>query len=147
MRVATLIDRDPKMRTDRLSSAMLDFPTGQAVFTCSTQVAPYQRAQVLGTRGRVEVVVPVNAPPDRPVRLLVDSGADLLGGSAKIEEFPICDQYRIQGDAFSMAVRGEGEVPTPLEDSIRNMAVIEALFRSAREHAWVRPQVADGAAS
>jgi predicted dehydrogenase len=146
-RVAALVERDPKMGTDRLSSAMLDFPAGQAVFTCSTQLGAYQRAQVLGTRGRVEVVVPVNSPPDRPVRLVIDSGADLLGSSAKIEEFPVCDQYTIQGDAFSMAVRGEGEVPTPLEDSIQNMAVIEALFRSARENSWVRPQVADGAAS
>jgi predicted dehydrogenase len=69
----------------------------------------------------------------------LDSGADLFGASIRTEEFPVCDQYTIQGDLFSMAVRGLAEVPTPLEDSIRNMAVIEALFQSARDAAWVRP--------
>src|ERR1043165_3765111 len=29
-----LVERDPLMGTDRLTSAILDFPTGQAVFTC-----------------------------------------------------------------------------------------------------------------
>src|SRR5712691_1055450 len=73
------------------------------------------------------------------LRLCVDSGADLFGGGRRTEEFATCDQYTIQGDLFSKAVREGGEVPTPLEDSIRNMAVIEALYRSARESAWVRP--------
>jgi len=39
-----------------------------------------------------------------------------------------------------------GDVPTPLEDAIRNMAVIEALFQSARENTWVRPGVAHATA-
>jgi len=131
-RVIGLIERDPQMRTDRLTSALLDFPSGQAGFTCSTQMAPYQRAQILGTKGRVEVEIPVNTPPDKPTRIFVDAGAGL-----RTEEFPACDQYTIQGDLFSKAVRGEGPVPTPLEDSIRNMAVVEAVFRSAEHKAWV----------
>jgi predicted dehydrogenase len=132
-RVVGLLDRDPEMHTDRLSSALLDFPSGQAVFTCSTQMVPYQRMQILGSRGRIEVEIPVNAPPDKPSRIWVDSG------SLRTEEFPVIDQYTIQGDLFSKAVREGGEPPTPLEDSIRNMAVIEALFRSAREDRWVSP--------
>jgi predicted dehydrogenase len=141
VRVVGLIERDPDMGIDRLSSAALDFPTGQAVFTCCMQMVPYQRAQVFGTKGRIEVEIPFNAPPDRPCRLWVDSGADLFGGGRRTEEFPICDQYTIQGDLFSKAVREGGEGPTPLEDSIRNMAVIEALYRSAKENAWVRPDI------
>jgi predicted dehydrogenase len=129
------------MRTDRLSSALLDFSSGQAVFTCSTQLVPYQRVQILGAKGRIEVQIPVNTPPDKPTRIWIDNGSDLAGRGARTEEFPACDQYTIQGDLFSKAVRGEGEVPTPLEDSIRNMAVIEALFRSSREDAWVRPEI------
>jgi predicted dehydrogenase len=139
-RVVGLLERDPEMGIDRLSSAALDFPSGQAVFTCCMQFVPYQRAQVFGTRGRIEVEIPFNAPPDRPCRIRVDSGADLFGGGIRTEEFPICDQYTIQGDLFSRAVREGGEAPTPLEDSIRNMAVIEALYRSARENGWVRPE-------
>jgi predicted dehydrogenase len=135
-RALGLIDRDPEMRIDRLTSAVLEFPSGQAVFTCSTQMVPYQRVQILGTRGRIEVEIPVNAPPNRPCRLWVDNGADLFGGGLRTEQFDICDQYTIQGDLFSKAVRDGSEPPTPLEDSMRNMAVIEAVFRSARENVW-----------
>ena len=137
VRVVGRLERDPEFHTDRLTSAILDFPTGQSVFTCSTQLAPYQRVQIFGTRGRVEVEIPFNAPPDRPCRLFVDNGADVFGSGIQTEEFPICDQYIIQGDAFSQAVRESGEVPTPLEDSLGNMQVIEALFRSAKENSWV----------
>jgi predicted dehydrogenase len=145
VRVVGRLERDPEFHTDRLSSAILDFPAGQSVFTCSTQLAPYQRVQIFGTKGRVEIEIPFNAPPDRPCRLFVDHGADVFGSGTKTEEFAICDQYTIQGDAFSEAVRGGGEVPTPLEDSLGNMQVIEALFRSAHENSWVPLLKAEGA--
>jgi predicted dehydrogenase len=140
VRVVGIVDRDPEMGIDRLSSAALDFESGHAVFSVCMQMVPYQRAQVFGTRGRIEIEIPFNAPPDRPCRLWVDNGADLFGGGSRMESFPVCDQYTVQGDAFSRAVREDGVVPTPLEDSIRNMAVIEAVYRSAREIAWVRPE-------
>jgi predicted dehydrogenase len=138
-RAVALVERDPEMQTDRLSSAMLDFPSGQAVFTCSTQLVPYQRMQICGTRGRIEIEIPFNAPPDRPCRLFVDDGSDLFGAAIQTETFPVCDQYAIQGDLFSRAVRGEGEVPVPLADAVRNMAVIDALFRSAESGRWETP--------
>ncbi len=124
------------MHTDRLTSALLDFPNGQATFTCSTQLVPYQRVQFLGTKGRIEVEVPVNAPPDQPTRIFIDSGSDLFGGGIATETFPVCDQYTIQGDAFSKAVLEDGEVPVPIEDAINNMAVIEAIFRSGKSGQW-----------
>ena len=138
-RVISLIDRDPDFKTDRLASAILDFPSGQATFTCSTQMVPYQRMQFLGAKGRIEIEIPFNAPPNRETRIFIDDGSDVLGSGVTTETFPVCDQYTIQGDAFSMAVRGEGPVPVPLEDSIANMAVIEALFRSAKSSQWERP--------
>ena len=135
-RAIAAIERDPDMRTDRLTSGMLDFGSGQAIFTCSTQMVPYQRVQLLGTKGRIEMEIPFNAPPDRPTRILIDSGQDVFGGGIRIEEFEICDQYTLQGDQFSQAVRGVGEVPTPLEDSLANMAVIEAMFESEGSGRW-----------
>jgi predicted dehydrogenase len=123
-------DRDPEMGIDRLTSAILDFPSGHCVFTCSTQMVPYQTVQILGTKARIQIEIPFNAPPDRPARLFVDTGVDLFGGGVRTVEFPVCDQYTIQGDLFSQAVRQGGEVPTPLEDSLRNMAVIESLWAS-----------------
>jgi predicted dehydrogenase len=135
-RVVAKLDRDPKMRTDRLTSALLDFPAGQAIFTCSTQLAPYQRVQFLGTKGRIEVEVPVNAPNDRPTRIFLDSGSDLFGGGIVTETFPVRDQYTIQGDAFSKAVLEGGEVPVTIEEAIKNMSVIEAIFRSGKTGQW-----------
>jgi predicted dehydrogenase len=139
-RVVALIDRDPAMRTDRLTSAMLDFPGGQSNFTCSTQLISSQRMQFLGTRGRIEIEIPFNAPPDRPTRLIVDASGDLFGGGIAIESFPVCDQYTLQGDAFSRAVLENTDVPVPIEDAIKNMAVIEAIFKSANSGHWESPR-------
>ena len=136
-RVVASIDRDPRMHTDRLTSAMLDFPSGQAIFTCSTQLLPYQRVQFLGTRGRIEIEIPFNAPPDRPTRLWIDNSGDLFGSGVVTETFPLCDQYTLQGDAFSKAVLDNSEVPVSLEDAIHNMAAIEAIFLSAATGQWV----------
>ena len=139
-RVVSSIDRDPVMGTDRLTSALMEFAGGQAIFTCSTQMTPYQRVNFIGTKGRIEVEIPCNAPPDRPTRILIDSGADVFGGGITVETFPICDQYTLQGDAFSKAVLEGGEVPVPVEDAIANMAVIEAIFTSAKSGKWEIPQ-------
>ena len=138
-RVTALVERDPDMHIDRLASALLDFPSGQAIFTCSTQLAAYQRIHFFGTRGRIEIEIPFNAPPDRPCRIFVDDGSDLFGAGIRTETFPVCDQYTIQGDLFSRAIRGEGDVPVPLENAVRNMAVIDALFRSAESGQWETP--------
>jgi predicted dehydrogenase len=139
LRVMGLIERDPDMKIDRLTSVILEFPSGQSIFTCSTQLVPYQRMQFFGTQGRIEVEIPFNAPNDRPCRIFIDDGSDLFGGGVRTEEFATCDQYTIQGDVFSRAIREGGEVPVPLEDAIKNMSVIDAVFRSAESGNWVRP--------
>jgi predicted dehydrogenase len=136
-RVVGLIERDPEMKTDRLTSALLDFKGGQAIFTCSTQMVPYQRVHFLGTKGRIEIEIPFNAPKDQPTRLFIDETGDIFGGGIVTEEFPAADQYTMQGDAFSKAILEGVEVPVPLEDAIENMAVIEAIFRSAESGGWV----------
>lgn len=130
-RVLGLIERDPEVKTDRLTSAILDFPSGQSIFTCSTQLVPYQRMQFFGTQGRIEIEIPFNAPNDRPCRVVVDDGRDLFGSGLSMEEIEVCDQYMLQGDLFSQAVRGQGEVPVSIGDAVKNMEVIEAIFRSA----------------
>ena len=80
--------------------------------------------------------IPFNAPNDRPCRILVDDGRELGDRSARSIEFPVVDQYTLQGDNFSAAVRGDGEVPVSIEDAIGNMAVIDALFRSEGSGRW-----------
>jgi predicted dehydrogenase len=138
-RVLGLVERDPVMKVDRLTSAILDFPSGQSTFTCSTQLVPYQRMHLLGTRGRIEIEIPFNAPNDRPCRIFIDDGGELFGSGITTENFPTCDQYTVQGDVFSKAVREGGAVPVSLEDAAKNMAVIEAIFRSAESGRWEAP--------
>jgi predicted dehydrogenase len=135
-RVVGHIDRDPQLGTDRLTSAVLDFPGGHAIFTCSTQMIPYQRVQFLGTKGRIEIEIPFNAPPDRPTRIFVDATGDLTSSGISTETFAVVDQYTLQGDAFSKAILDGTPVPVPLEEGIANMAVIEAIFNSAKFGQW-----------
>jgi predicted dehydrogenase len=136
-RVLGVIERDPVFGTDALTTAVLDFANGHATFTCSTRFAPYQRMIFHGTEGRIEVLIPFNAPNDQPTQILLDDGQDLTGKSAEIIEFPVCDQYEIQGSLFSQALRENRPQPIPLEDAISNMLVIDAVFRSAETAQWV----------
>ena len=116
-RVAALIDRDPVMGIGRLTSGLIDFGEGRHLtFTRGTQTVPYQRVQILGEQGRVEVEIPFNAPPDRPCRLFRDDGSDTAGGGIVTETMPTVDQYALQGDAFSAAVRGDRSAVWPIED-------------------------------
>src|SRR5581483_7542388 len=67
-----LVDRDPAFRTDRLTSALVDFGGGRHLdFTVSTQCAPYQRIQLCGSKGRIEIHVPVNPAQGAKTRLFV----------------------------------------------------------------------------
>lgn len=142
--VAGALENDPRFGVDRLASGLLRFENGHAAFTCGGQLVPYQRFHVFGTTGRIEVEIPYNAPPDRGCRIRIDDGRT-LGGSGEIIEIDPADQYLLQAERFGDAIRGDGEVPMTLEDSIANMAVIDALVRSAASRRWERPD--DGPSS
>jgi predicted dehydrogenase len=128
------------MGADRLTSAILAFPSGQAIWTVSTQLLLYQRMQIFGTTGRIEMEIPFNAPNDRVSRIFLDDGSELGDRSAKSEEFPICNQYTIEADAFSRSVLDDTAEPVPLEDSLANMAVIDAVYRSGKTGRWEEVQ-------
>jgi len=136
-RVVAALDVDPQFGVDRLASALIEFPGGRHLtFSAATQIAGHQHVTIAGEAGRIEIPIPFNAPIDRPTQLIVDSGRDLTGGGARTEQFPVCDQYALQGDAFSRAVLGEAAFEFPLEDALANMRVIDACFRSARNGGW-----------
>ena len=137
LRVVTLMDRDPTFGVDRTTSALMDFGAGrQLAFTVSTQSVPYQRVQILGTKGRIEIEIPFNAPPDVPTRIFVDDGSTHGNRSARAIDFPVVDQYRLQGEAFSRVIRGAAPLDYGLEDAILNMRILDALRRSEASAAW-----------
>jgi predicted dehydrogenase len=137
-RAIALIERDPDFGTDRLTSALVDYGGAHLTFTCSTQAVPYQRVNAFGTRGRIEIEIPFNAPADKPCRIFCDDGSVLGGGSAEVMTFPVVDQYHLQSEAFSRAIRTGEPIENSIEVAVGNMRVIDALFRSADSGGWER---------
>lgn len=132
VRVISLIERDQKMKIDWLSSAMLDFGEGKtATFTCSIQLMYGQWCEIMGTKGRIVVDIPVNAPNDKPttITLTTNSGSELF-------TFDAIDQYTLQAEEFANAIINKSKVPTPLTDAIANLQVIDALFESEKKNGW-----------
>ena len=130
-RAISLVNRDPELNVDTLSSAILDFGKGHATFTCSTQLFPYQRVQVLGTEGRLEIEIPVNAPNNEETKIFysTDRGTEII-------TIDPCHQYELEGDLFSKAILEGGPVPTPPADALGNMKVLDAIFRSEKSGKW-----------
>ncbi|MGI9485241.1 MAG: Gfo/Idh/MocA family protein [Geminicoccaceae bacterium] len=136
VRALALIERDPDFQTDRLVSAILHFSEGQAQFVCSTQLVPQQRLLILGTEGRIELDIPFTPLENQTSRLLIDDGSH-RGFLAKEEiTFEGINQYTLQGDHFAQVVRGNAALDFPIKDSVRNMAVIDALYRSGESGGW-----------
>ncbi|MCC7010250.1 MAG: Gfo/Idh/MocA family oxidoreductase [Acidobacteria bacterium] len=131
-RVAAIVDVDPAFNVDRLASGIMDFGRGTATFTVGTQIVPYQRVTIFGTDGCVEIEIPFNAPP---------SGSHCLwhrrGDETTTHDVGGHDQYTIQGDLMSRAILDDAPVPTPIGDAVANMAVIDAMFESAKTRSWV----------
>ncbi len=136
-RAVALVDRDPALGIDRTTSGLLDFGAGrQLAFTVSTQSAPYQRVQVVGTQGRLEIQIPFNAPQGGAMRIALDDGSALDGSAIVAETLPAADQYRLQAEAFSRRIRGEAAPGWDLDDAIAQLRVIDALWRSERSGCW-----------
>ncbi len=131
-RVIGTLEYDERFKTDRLASAILEFEAGTSSFICSTQLAPFQRVNIFGTAGRIEIEIPFNAPNDRPCKMWHQS-------EGQVEEitFPVCDQYGSQGDLFAQAILYDKPVPTPIEDAVANMRVVEAVVASNKTGHWV----------
>lgn len=130
-RVFGCIEFDPVFKTDSMTTGIMDFGSGTSGFTCSTQSAPFQRTNIIGTEARIELMIPFNPPPDIPTRIWLHTK-----GSSREILFETADQYTLQGDAFSLAVLKNINVPTPLTDAVNNMKVIEAIFESAKLGEW-----------
>jgi len=134
-RVIGLVERDPQLGTDRLTSAIVDFGGGaRLLFTCSTQLARYQQVDICGTRGRLRMELPFNPDPDSPAEILIVDEA-----GRRTEPMPVVDHYQLQAEAFGRAIEAGGPAEFPIEDAVANMRVIDAIFRSAMSQSWEAP--------
>lgn len=132
MRVLGSMDMDPEMNIDRITTAILSFPSGSATFTCATQLARHQSVTIFGTEGKIKVPMPFNPPVEVPTVIHLDKGE-----SREKLSFEPCNQYTIQGDLFSKAIIDNTDVPTGLEDAVSNMEVIDAIKESNKKGGWV----------
>ncbi len=121
--VKSFVDYDPVFKVDRLASGMLEFENGIATFMCSTQLDHRQSAVIYGTKGYMELNIPFNAGNEATRKIHLHTG-----GETETFFFEICDQYTLQGDAFSKSILENTPVPTPLEDALANMKVIDQIL-------------------
>jgi predicted dehydrogenase len=127
------IDRDREFHVDRLTSGLLRFAAGIATFDCGGAMAAHQRMEFFGDHGRIQLDLPFTPRATERCRIVIHDGSRTDG---EVVEIDAADQYTLQGDRFSAAVRGRGEVPSSIDNAIANMAVIDALFRSAETGRW-----------
>jgi predicted dehydrogenase len=132
-RVVGVVEMHPSFGVDVLASGVLDFGRGTATFTVGTLIAPFQRVTIFGTEGYVEIEIPFNALPNGPHKLWHKRGSLVT-----THEVGHHDQYTTQGDLLSRAILDDTPVPTPLDDAVGNMRVIDGLFKSADEKGWVQ---------
>lgn len=131
--VCSTIEYDPRLKVDCLATGILEFEQGNSAFTCSTQMRNHQKVEILGTQGKIEIIEPFTPSPEKPNKIVFQTE------SQKMEiEFKTYNHYTIQGDLFSQAVLTNTTVPTPLEDGIANMRVIDKIFESFKKGAWVK---------
>jgi len=131
LKVMAMTERDPEFKTDRISSAILEFEDARATFTVSTQLFGTQKVEIVGTGGRILVSLPFNMYPDVPGKVYVTN--DL--GTRLIECGP-ADQYGKEFEAFARAVKKGGPAPVDSRDAVYNMKVIDALFESEKTGTW-----------
>lgn len=120
----------------------LRFPRGalagiEAGFVSALQ----QTFSVTGTVGAIELPHDAFVPWEREAlytRRERDSEAGAVHRVAGV------DEYRLMVEHFARAVQGEGDLDVLPEDSIRNMAVLDALALAAREERTVHPSYPTG---
>jgi predicted dehydrogenase len=133
-RVFGLFQRDGKLKTDILTSGLLDFAPGRSVFTVGTQSFPNQSVGIYGSSGSLHVGIPFNMYPDVPPRLAV-----ITSVGERRPPLPAADQYGLEVEEFSKAMRADGPVPTPVEDAVANQRVLDALLRCESSGRWETP--------
>jgi predicted dehydrogenase len=133
VRVSGTIEHDPKMKTDRLVSAVLEFEKGTSTFTCSTQLIDHSCVDIFGTHGRIEMATPFLPSFESTSKIMHQVGSQM-----KEIIFEPCNQYTIQGDLFSQAILNDSNVPTSIEDGVANMKVIDKIIESYKKGTWIR---------
>ena len=135
VRVGALASWSPS-GVDISMAATLEYPAGLlATITCGLVAARHQFARIVGSQGFIEVDEPFTLPTDRPTTVRLYRGIS----DAQVEQFdiPPANHFQLEAEGLSRLVaagHGDHGLPQmPLNETLDNMATIEALLVSARE--------------
>jgi predicted dehydrogenase len=142
-RVVAALEHDPHFRIDRLSSVLLDYGSGQATSTVASQAGPsswatHQQLTVLGARGWLRFDFPFVQARPTTCRIEVGDETSVGGIATFVHAFEPLNQYALQIERFSRRVLGDSVRTWPIEDALRTLRTIEAIFASARNGGWQR---------
>ena len=113
---------------DLTFGGILVFPDNcLGLFSGSFQTTRDFQLEIVGSRGRLQVPVPFKPDPIHCTLRL-----DVEGETREVSIQSGGDLYRLQVDHFGRSIMEGRPLSLPLEDALGNMAVIEALRRSAQ---------------
>ncbi|MEY4588239.1 MAG: hypothetical protein RL497_315 [Pseudomonadota bacterium] len=132
VRVVGQLDIHPVYQVDQLASLNMHFASGAvANVLCGTKMEAGQGVYISGTEGSITLERPFYCVGEEPnvVQLRRD-------GQVTHHEFPGMDQYQFMLEAFADSCFNGLAAPTPMNDALANMRVIDAVFSSARTGQW-----------
>jgi predicted dehydrogenase len=141
VRAIGVFEKDPDFGTDRLTSGILEFPTGHATFIVSMQAGPttggtHQHLGVIGERGWIRADFPYSHAITSDCHLYIGDTGSIGFHHKRMLTFPPVNQYQLQAERFSKLVRGEKAPQFPIELAVANMRVLDALRRSRESRTW-----------
>jgi predicted dehydrogenase len=131
-KVVSIMKEHPVFKTDMLSSAILDFGNTVSTFTVSTASENNQSVEIIGNAGRISIPSPFNTYVDTPSQITISTQQ-----GTRVIDFPVCDQYGLMFESFSKAILENSNVPIPIDDSLRNLKVLDAIITSSKTKNWV----------
>ncbi len=133
VRVQAHVERDPKFGTDRYASVRADFGDFELTFYLSTQLANRQHMVFHGDKGFIELNAPFNSNLYEGDEVRLHNAGH---SETRVFRFTGVRQYRLEAEAFARSVAGSGEA-MPLESSVRNQKVLDAIYASGDSGGWV----------
>ncbi|MGN6464055.1 MAG: Gfo/Idh/MocA family protein [Rhizobiaceae bacterium] len=133
LRLQATVERDPKFGTDIYASIRAQFDGFDLTFYCATQMAARQVMVFHGDKGFIEVHAPFNAGLYDHHRIELHNQNHT---EARVFRFPDTRQYRLEAETFARAAQGEKVAVFTLEDSVRNVMMIDAIYRAAGHDGW-----------
>jgi D-xylose 1-dehydrogenase (NADP+, D-xylono-1,5-lactone-forming) len=111
---------------ERSANAALDFGDGRfGLIDSSFELPTRQVAEIIGEQGTITITVPFTPGNIEPVVLLA------LEGQTIHQRFSAIDQYRLEVEHFASCVRFGNQPALSLEETLENLATIEAIYQSA----------------